>query len=101
MVRHVHRRDGASLRRQIYNNGRSFAAYLLTIAHKEPRKRAVVLWFALRWWIWPWLIQRLIRSITQRDIWTLRLALTELWGSFSALRAYRESQEIALQQTKG
>jgi len=101
MVRHVHRRDGASLRRQIYNNGRSFAAYLLTIARNEPRKRAMVLWFALRWWMWPWLIRRFIRSIAQRDIWTLRLALIELSGSFSALRAYRESRAIVLRQTKG
>jgi glycosyltransferase involved in cell wall biosynthesis len=100
MVRHVHRRDSESLRRQIYNNGRSFAAYLLTIADKEPYRRLEVLWFAIRWWIWPWLIQRLIRSIARRDKWTLRFALIELWGSLSAVQVYHQAQKIALQQTK-
>jgi hypothetical protein len=50
--------------------------------------------------MWPWLIRRLIRSIAQRDPWTLGLVLTELRGSLSALRAYQESQKIAIQQTR-
>jgi len=94
-MRHVHRRDGASFRRLVYNNGRSFAAYLLTIMRNEPRRRVAVLRFALRSWIWGWLLRRLIRSVVKRDRWTLRLALIELWGCCSAWRAYRESQHVA------
>jgi hypothetical protein len=101
MVRHIHRRDRASLRRQVYNNGRSFPAYLLTIARKEPQRRWEVLWFALRWWIWQWLLRRVLVSITHRDGWTFRMALTELSGAFSAVRAYREAQQIAARQLVG
>lgn len=98
MIRHVHRRDRATLRRQIFNNGRSFPAYLLTIARNEPQRRRELLVFALRWWIWPWLLRRLLIAIKQRDWWTARMAWLELRGSFTALRAYRESQAIAARQ---
>jgi hypothetical protein len=62
MVRHVHRRDDASLQRQVYNNGRGFAAYLFTAARDHPQRRAAVLRFALRRWVWGWLL-RAIRSL--------------------------------------
>jgi glycosyltransferase involved in cell wall biosynthesis len=97
MVRHVHRRDSASLQRQVYYNGRSFTAYLLTIGRNEPGKRAAILQFALRRWVWDWLLRRLISGLIKRDRWTLRFALTELWGSCSALEAYRKSQKRAWQ----
>jgi glycosyltransferase involved in cell wall biosynthesis len=100
MVRHVHRRESASLQRQIYNNGRSFTAYLLTVARDHPRRRAAILRFALRRWVWGWLLRRLISSLIKRDRWTFRFALTELWGSCSAPWAYRKSQNVALQQLK-
>jgi glycosyltransferase involved in cell wall biosynthesis len=101
LVRHVHRRDQAALTRQIYNNGRSFAAYLMTIARNEPARRRAVLWFALRWWMWPWLLQRLLGSIIRRDSWTFRMALAELRGSLSAPGAYRAAQKIAWRQLHG
>jgi glycosyltransferase involved in cell wall biosynthesis len=97
-IRHTHRRDHASLRRQIYNNGRSFAAYLMTVARNEPRRRRAVLWFGLRWWLWQWLIRRILVSVAQRDWWTLRIALVELWGACSAPKAYRMAQLAAAQQ---
>jgi glycosyltransferase involved in cell wall biosynthesis len=95
MIGHVHRRDTGSFKRQIYNNGRSFAAYLLTIASNEPRTRAAVLRFAVRHWIWGWLLRRLAEGIVKRDRWTFQVALTELRGCFSAPRAYRKSQKVA------
>lgn len=95
MVYHVHRRDPAALMRQIYNNGRSFPAYLLTIARNKPQRRLAVCWFALRWWLWGWLLRRLIKSFIKRDRWTFRLAWIELRGSFSAFWAYRAAQKLA------
>lgn len=97
MVYHVHRRDDSSLKRQIYDNGRAFPAYLLTIARNEPNKRLAVLWFGLRRWMWGWVLRQLISSLIRRDKWTLRFAMTELRGSFTALQAYRKSQKVALQ----
>jgi len=101
LMRHVHRRDGASFRRLVYNNGRSFAAYLLTIMRNEPHRRIAVLRFALRSWIWAWLLRRLVRSVVKRDRWTFRLALIELWGSCSAWHAYREAQHVAAGLKRG
>jgi glycosyltransferase involved in cell wall biosynthesis len=98
MVRHVHRRDKVALTRQIYNNGRSFAIYLLTIARKQPSKRPAVLWFMLRWWIWHWLLRRLIGSLIRRDWWTFRFAFTELSGSSTALWSYRQCKREASRQ---
>ncbi|MFQ5963177.1 MAG: glycosyltransferase [Candidatus Scalinduaceae bacterium] len=96
MVQHVHRRDNAALMRQVYNNGRSFATYLLTIVRNEPYRCFEILWFALRWWIWDWQLRRLFIGIIKRDRETLRLALTELKGCSSAPWAYWKSRKIAL-----
>jgi hypothetical protein len=97
MVRHVHRRDNESFQRQVYNNGRSFAAYLLTIARKQPLLRAQVARFALRWWVWHWLLRRLYVGISKRDKETLNLALTELRGCISGPLAYRRALQVASQ----
>lgn len=101
MIRHVHRRDQASLRRQIANNGRAFPAYLMTIARNEPQRQREVLWFALRWWVWQWLLRRLFISLRQRDWWTARMAWAELRGSFGALGGYRAAQQSAARQLAG
>jgi hypothetical protein len=100
VVWHTHRRDQASFRRQIYNNGRSFAAYLMTISRNEPQRRRAILWFGTRWWLWNWLIARIFVSFGKRDWWTLRLALTEFRGACSAPKAYRTAQLIAAQQLR-
>ena len=101
MVRHVHRRDTRMFKRQIYNNGRAFAAYLLTIARTHPDKRAAVCRFLVQGWAWPWMIRRLLQALIRRDKWTCQLALTELWGSCSAPWAYWKAQRVALQQKLG
>jgi glycosyltransferase involved in cell wall biosynthesis len=93
MVRHVHRRNELSLKQQVYNNGRSFGAYLLTLANNEPLRRSSVVRFAIAHWLWPWLIKRLILSIIKRDKWTFRFALTELKGSCSAVGAFQKSRK--------
>jgi glycosyltransferase involved in cell wall biosynthesis len=94
MVRHLHRRDSMSLKKQIYNNGRSFPTYLLTIIINKPNRCVAVLWFMFRWWIWHWLLRRLISSLTWRDWRTLRIVLTELRGCTSAPWAFWKSKVI-------
>jgi glycosyltransferase involved in cell wall biosynthesis len=95
MAFHVHRREHVALRRQVYHNGRSFVAYLLAIARDRRCKRATVAWFALRHWLWQWLLRRLIRGLFRRDRWTIRWAATELWGSLSGPWAYWRSRRAA------
>jgi glycosyltransferase involved in cell wall biosynthesis len=98
MIYHVHRRDRESLLRQIYNNGRAFAAYLLTISRNEHTPKPAVIWFALRWWIWEWLLRRVFQSMIKRDRETLRLALIELRGCLSAPGAFSAARRTAAQQ---
>lgn len=100
LVRHIHRREAVALDQQIYNNGRSFAAYLLTISRNYPEQRCAVLWFALRRWILTWLIWRLLSSLLKRDRRTFRFAWTETKGCWSAPGAYRAAQQRARQQLK-
>jgi len=97
MVYHLHRRDDWGLRRQIYQNGRSFGAYLLTVARSYPRRRAEVLRFTLRWWLWDWLLKRLLKGVLRRDRLTRDQALTELRGACTAVSAYRRSRRLARQ----
>jgi len=95
VVRHAHRREDSALSRQIYNNGRSFAAYLLTIWRNQPGKRVAVLRFAALGWLWDWLLKRLLRSALKRDAWTFRFAWTEFRGCLSGWTAYRASRRLA------
>lgn len=95
MAFHVHRRESVALKRQIYNNGRSFVAYLLSIARNRQCNRATMLWFALHDWLWRWLLRRLVRGLFRRDRWTIRWAATELWGSISGPWAYWRSRRVA------
>ncbi len=94
-VRHVHRRDLSSLNRQIYDNGRSFASYLMTVSRRSPGERRNVARFALRDWIGGWLLRRIWRGVRYRDRETLRLASRELRGMLSAPIAYRRSRRMA------
>jgi glycosyltransferase involved in cell wall biosynthesis len=95
LVRHVHRRDDAGLQQQIYNNGRSFVAYLLTVARNQPHRRMALFRFALRWWLWEWLFRRLLTGVIKRDRWTYSFALAELRGALSGPGAYRKAQRVA------
>jgi glycosyltransferase involved in cell wall biosynthesis len=92
LVRHVHRRDAASLDRQVYYNGRSFPAYLMTIAGNNPEFRLMALRFGLRQWLWGWLIKRWITGKMQGDYLTAHFAGVELRGALSSLGAYRRSR---------
>jgi glycosyltransferase involved in cell wall biosynthesis len=99
-VYHTHRRMTSALNQQIYNNGRGFGSYLLTIMRNEPQHRTQILWFALRWWVWPWFIYRLGRSILTGDRWTRHFAFLELRGALSALHAYGAAQALAKRSTQ-
>lgn len=89
---HNHRRDMTDLKRQIFNNGRSFPVYLLTILRSDSRKIWAVAWFGLRCWLWGWLGKRLLAGLIRRDRWALQSALIELRGALTSLLAYRASR---------
>ena len=79
IIRHVHRRTEKQLRRQIFDNGRGFSAFMLASlgrARGFDRMRvvcSVVVWF---WW----LVKRILRRLIRRDSLPLRYSFAELSG---------------------
>lgn len=99
LVRHTHRRDKASLDRQIIQNGRAFPAYLMTNIRNFPEMRITALEFGLRHWFWGWLLKRWITSHIHRDWRTAHFARIEMRGAFSSLGAYRRSRRLGLENS--
>jgi glycosyltransferase involved in cell wall biosynthesis len=93
LVWHVHRRDMASLHQQLYNNGRSFVAYLLTCARNGTVSRLSLLRFVAREWLGRWFLRRLWRP----KGFPRRLIVTELAGALTGPLAYRAAQKHAKQ----
>ena len=94
MVRHRHRRDYASLREQLTNNGVGFFAYLVRTARAYPSERSAVLRLGV-WWLWWWNLRRLARAILRPSAFPIDLVLTELKGSFVGLRRYSAARRVA------
>jgi GT2 family glycosyltransferase len=94
MVRHRHRRDYASLRTQLTNNGIGFYAYLVRTAQAYPAERIAILRLAV-WWLWWWNLRRVLRSVVRPRTFPLDLVIAELKGSFIGLRRYAESRRHA------
>lgn len=94
-VWHRHRRDISALKRQIFNNGRSFPAYLMTIVRNDPQKVWAVAGFGLYHWFWGWLVRRLIRGVVGRDPRTAQFAWLEIKGAATSLPAYRAARHTA------
>ncbi len=84
LVWHTHKRDEASLRRLIYNSGRSFGIYLLTCARNRTVRGAAILRFAIRNWMGGWLGRNLWRP----GDFSRRLAAIELTGALLSPLTY-------------
>lgn len=93
IVWHVHRRDVASLRRQLHNNGLGFGSYLLTCARNRTMGYFSILHFALRHWFYGWILRRLIKP----KWFPRRLIFSELIGAIRCPLAYRKAQRQAKQ----
>jgi glycosyltransferase involved in cell wall biosynthesis len=94
LVRHRHRRDYASLRAQIANNGIGFYAYLVRTAEAYPAERLAVFRLGV-WWLWWWNARRLVRALVRPRAFPLDLVLAEFKGSFVGLRRYAASRRCA------
>lgn len=61
LVWHSHRRTLPELRRQLFDNGRSFGAYLVTCFRRRTVPRHAILRFAAYDWFARWILRRLVR----------------------------------------
>lgn len=83
LVWHIHRRDPAALRQQLFDNGRGFASYLMSCARDRTICQRSILYFAVREWFFGWIIRRLLRP----GFLPRRLIMAELAGMLSGLLA--------------
>jgi GT2 family glycosyltransferase len=83
-VRHHHRRTMDELRRQLRDNGRSYAVYLLKIWRHRTVPRPAVIRFAAAWA--AWLTGRLALGLLGRHRLPLSLLWAELGGALQAAR---------------
>jgi GT2 family glycosyltransferase len=87
VVWHYHRREMAGLHCQIFDNGRSFGAYLLTCAANKTTPAHELLLFVSVNWLGGWLLRRLIRPgpLPRSLVWA------ELRGALYSPVAYRRA----------
>jgi len=94
LVRHVHRRTVKGLQRQLFDNGRGYAAFVVATLARAPRGerlailRSAAIWFA-------WLVKRLGRRLRGRDPLPLGLCLAELLGALLGPTSYWLSRRRA------
>jgi glycosyltransferase involved in cell wall biosynthesis len=91
LVWHRHRRDMPALRRQLYDNGRSFGVYLITIWRRGAVPRRTIAYYALGVW-GRWLVARLARRALGREPLPASLLWAELWGATHAPWAFFRTQ---------
>ena len=91
LVWHVHRRSPLILRRQLFDNGKGFGAYLITCCSKNTTPTKSIFRFAIKEWLGKWLVRRLIRP----NGFPRRLVWVELWGAMHAPLAYFSAQRRA------
>jgi glycosyltransferase involved in cell wall biosynthesis len=94
LVWHLHRQGMEALKKQVFNNGRSFVCYLLTCYRNGTAGSGTLIRFFLRDWLYQWHIKNLLfggGSISRR------LLLTELKGMLTGPAAYFRSLRFAEQ----
>jgi glycosyltransferase involved in cell wall biosynthesis len=94
LVRHRHRRDYASLKTQIANNGIGFYAYLVRTAQAYPEERSALTRLGAWWFCW-WSLRRLARALVQPRAFPIDLVVAELKGSVTGLRRYAAARRHA------
>lgn len=94
VARHHHRREMADLRRQIYNNGRSFGVYLIKTWRAGQIPRAGVAVFAARWFL-GWVLKRFLLSLVGLLPFPISLTWAELQGALGAPWAYTATYRLS------
>jgi len=85
LVWHFHRREYNGLRKQIFDNGRSFGCYLIDCFRKRTVSRFSIIEFLLVEWFYNWNLKNVI---ARHGKVPRPLALMELYGMFTSPFAY-------------
>ncbi len=87
LVWHQHRREMEGLRRQLYDDGKSYAVYLLKLFRTGSVPRPWVARYALSTW-GPWLVGRMTRGLLGRHPLPLPLLWAAVRGALEGPAAY-------------
>lgn len=87
-VWHQHRSTEEDFYKHMENNGTGFGVYLITCLRNNTVSWRQVLYFWLRYWVWMWIIKRLIRpdGFPRAFIWR------EFKGGLKCIPAYFKAQ---------
>lgn len=94
LVRHRHRRDYRTFRKQIKNNGIGLYSYFVRSAQAYSDERLTFLRLGL-WWLWQWHIRRLVKSMLRPSRLPRGIMLIELYGALIGLRRYQRARVVA------
>lgn len=94
IVRHRHRRDLEALRRQLRDHGIGFSSYATRSVLAYPSQWRSFAWFA-RWWLFNWILRRLVRALLRPSSFPRALIVTELRGAAIGLVRYRAARRHA------
>ena len=85
LVWHYHRTQTSALKKQIYDNGRSFGCYLINCFRNKTVSRWTILQFFISEWLFKWNLRNLFR---RRKKIPASFTLAELMGMLSSPIAY-------------
>ena len=95
LIWHYHRREDKALRKQIFDNGRSFGCYLIDCFRKRTISRSSIISFFWKNWLLKWNIKNLLGRYNGIP---KKLSLAELYGMLTSPFAYwktkRRDKEI-------
>jgi GT2 family glycosyltransferase len=89
MVWHFHRKTEAQLKKQVYDNGRSFGCYIIHCIKKSSLNAPDILYFFFKEWFYKWNVRNLLspHKIPRK------YSLQELKGMLSSPMAYYETMK--------
>lgn len=85
LIWHYHRREDKALRKQIFDNGRSFGCYLIDCFRKRTVSRSSVISFLCKNWLLRWNIKNLLGRYNGIP---KKLSIAELYGMLTSPFAY-------------
>lgn len=92
LVWHLHRPGMEGLKKQVFNNGRSFVCYLMTCYRNKTAGLGTLTSFFLRDWLFNWHIKNILFGGGRIS---RQLLLTELKGMLTGPAAYFRSRRFA------
>ncbi|CAN5497259.1 hypothetical protein BH20ACT23_BH20ACT23_02790 [soil metagenome] len=94
IVRHCHRRDYEALRVQLTNHGIGFYSYAVRSVLAYPKQFPSFAWFT-GWWLFRWILRRLLVSLARPGRFPRELVLAEWRGAFQGLTRYPRARREA------